>query len=84
MGEGVSYGADAVGRQQYSGPCGKSMRDRNNPTCTLSQNGYGAQRSDPNAIPWFQAAFFVSALSDEKNLVRGEKEGDGTKLAVGA
>ena len=41
---------------QYTGPAGRAkrgLRDRNSPTCTLSQNGYGADLMKIATRPFF-------------------------------
>ena len=46
--------------QQWESSLGKNgLRDRNSPMCTLSQNGYGARRSESNGsmtFAWFHMA----------------------------
>ena len=49
------------GEQWESSLGKKGLRDRNSPMCTLSQNGYGARRSDFNGSMTF-ARFHMAPL----------------------
>ena len=54
-------------------PGQKGLRDRNSPMCTLSQNGYGARRSELNCLKTIVLA--ASAAPADDTMIRASTIG---------